>query len=105
MSGTQPRASLNLETTSLSYRDYCGTCLCCSQQNIVVHSKWLQLLTTKCIAEAQTNKWRSTQLQLTSVFQNIHFMLDENEFYVCTFMEDSFNCIQTASLEEFLEIF
>jgi hypothetical protein len=39
------------------------------------------------------------------MLQNIHFMLDKNEVYVCTFMEDSFNGIQTAFLEEFSEIF
>jgi len=34
----------SLEITSLPYRDYSGTCLCHTQQNIVVHSKWLWLL-------------------------------------------------------------
>jgi hypothetical protein len=38
------------------------------------------------------------------MFQNIHLLLDENEA-VYTFMEDSFNGIQRAFLEEFSEIF
>jgi hypothetical protein len=37
------------------------------------------------------------------MLQNIHFMRDENEVYICMLMEDFFDFIQTAFLEEFVE--